>query len=90
MANNTGRRVDSKDAGQFVQELAWLGWRLVDAITLRAEGKVGFLVALPFCDPFPGLPRVSYTTTEAELDNMLRALVLLAHALFRSAYGDTE
>ena len=72
---------------KFVQELAWLGWRLVDAITLRAEGKVGFLVALPFCDPLLGLPKVSYTTTEAELDNMLRALVLLVHALFRAAFG---
>ena len=57
---------------------------------MRAEGKVGFLVALPVCDLFPGLPKVSYTTTEAELDNMLRALVLLVHALFREAFRETE
>ena len=75
---------------KLVQESAWLGWRLADAITVRAEGKVGFLVALHFCDPFPGLPKVSYTTTEAEPDDMLRALVLLVHALFREAFGETE
>ncbi|MFM7980405.1 MAG: hypothetical protein ACKPKO_13915, partial [Candidatus Fonsibacter sp.] len=32
---------------RLVQELVWLGWRSLDAVTLRAEGKVGFLVALP-------------------------------------------
>ena len=33
---------------------------------------------------------MSYTTTEAEPDDVLRALVLLVHALFRKAYGETE
>ena len=31
---------------RLVPELVWLGWRSVDAATLRAEGK-GFLAALP-------------------------------------------
>ena len=41
---------------RLVQELVWLGWRSVDVVTLRAEGKVGFLVALPLLYPFLGLP----------------------------------
>jgi hypothetical protein len=32
---------------RLVKELVWLGWRSVDAVTLRARGKVGYLVALP-------------------------------------------
>ena len=74
---------------RLVQELVWLGWRSVDAVTLRAEGKVGFLVALPLLYTFLGLPALSYATKE-EPDNALRALMLLVHALFHEAYGDTE
>ena len=48
--------------GRLVQELVWLGWRSVDVVTLRAEGKVGFLVAMPLLYLFPGLPAPSYST----------------------------
>jgi hypothetical protein len=74
----------------YVQELIRLGWRSVNSITVRSEGKVGSLVALPILDPFPTLPRVSYVTSEREPDRMLRALVLLVHSLFRSAFGPDE
>jgi len=37
---------------RLVQELVRLGWRSVDAATRRAEGKVGFLVAMPLLCPF--------------------------------------
>jgi len=74
---------------RLVQELVWIGWRSVDAVTLRVEGKVGFLVALPFLYPCLGLPVLPSSTTE-EPDNALRALMLLVHARFREAYGDTE
>ena len=47
---------------RLVQELVWLGWRSVDAVTLRAEGKVGFLVALPLLYPFPGLSALPSST----------------------------
>ena len=62
----------------------------MDAFTVRADGKVGCLVALPLLSPFPSLPAVSYRTKEAEPDNTLRALALLVHALFRDTYGGTE
>ena len=61
---------------RLVQELVWLGWRSVDAVTLRAEGKVGFLVARPLLYPFPGLPALPNSTKE-EPDNALRAFMLL-------------
>ena len=70
------------------QELVWLGWRSVDAVTLRAEGKVGFLVALPLLHPCLGVPALPSSTKE-EPDYALRALMLLVYALFREAYGDT-
>jgi hypothetical protein len=41
-------------------------------------------------DPFPGLPSVSYTTTADQHDNMLHALVLLIHAIFRQMHPDLE
>ena len=44
---------------RLVQELVLLGRRSVDAVTLHAEGKVGFLVALPLLYPCPGLPALS-------------------------------
>ena len=62
----------------------------MSSITVRAEGKDGSLVALPFLGPFPDLPRVSYATSDAKPDNMLSGLVLLTHAPFRKAYGDME
>jgi hypothetical protein len=49
---------------RLVQELVWLGWRSVDAVTLRAEDKVGFLVALPLLYPCPGLPALPSSTKE--------------------------
>jgi len=45
--------------------------------------------ARPLMYPFIGRPAPSYSTTE-EPDNALRALMMLVHALFRKAYGDTE
>ena len=71
---------------RLVQDLVWLDWRSVDAVTLRAEGKVGFLAALPLLYTFIGLPALSYSTKE-ESDNALRALMLLVHALFREPRG---
>ena len=69
---------------RLVQELVWLGWRSVNAVTVRAEGTVGFVVALPLMEPLPSRPALSYVTKE-EPDNTLRALMLLVHALFRGA-----
>ena len=60
----------------------------MDAVTLRAEGKVGFLVALPLLYPCLGLLALPSSTKE-EPDYALRALMLLVYALFREAYGDT-
>ena len=53
----------------------------MDAVTLRAEGKVGFLVALPLLYPFLGIPALPNSTKE-EPDYALRALMLLVYALF--------
>jgi hypothetical protein len=74
-----------------------LGWRMVDFVAARVQGKIAFQVSIPLLDPLAGYDSPNYETWAAAApgapcppSNLLTAVVLCVWAVFKATGPPTQ
>ena len=102
-----GRRAWPRDPAQVCKEdftpiglhglMVELGWRMVDFVAARVQGKIAFQVSIPLLDPLAGYDSPNYETWAAAAPGapcppscLLTAFVLCVWAVFKATCPPTQ